>query len=703
MDVVAAFEEVRAYLSRFNALDFLSQFSMTYLFTPEDQFVSESDDVHIRSRELEFASGFYATQPLNSDGEQVDESKLEEFRKLSDAYFTAVDASLLSDTINGKRTLSSPMVSARIHSLHVRGDAYPHQFWYLAEAIYTPHTEWFRNHLGFAIADAITIARSIELELNNRFALSLENSKQRAESLVKEQASDWKAAGMTKDQALTSASVQLSFWQSKALYRFTLQEVASISGLAEEVCSAFFARLSQRPPYRNSLFPNTFTDPLHALWDYNTVKERPFFTDGEAFWVFAPHTLKEVLYSTFFFDLMGDQSYRGTFENGRGKVLEELSASFLKRAFPPESVILNPSYPNGEEFADVCVIHDSKLVIVQCKSKGLTLAAYTGDDEEALKRDLQKAIGNAAAQACKGRKYLETESEPYLLCEGKKVVIDRSLVNEICLIAVTFMPLHAFATRVRDVEADLNIPHAEFPVWAVPVGDLDLVTEIQQSPAKLLHYIRRRLLLEMGEKKVHADEMDLLAFYLDQGLWLTGDDMTEANLIGLSGYSTCIDEFVFNRYERGIETPLPRAARPDGFDALIENIESLSTLHRTDCALALLELSGEASEAVMGLIQRTKQRCLERNETITSSMGCDEPAWGMSIVASPATLSKEDGLDRAEAFGRLKKYAERVDKWGALGWRIGSPNVIDSAIWLDYPFEQDAKTDALVSMVFKKS
>jgi hypothetical protein len=89
MGVVAAFEEVRGYLSQFNALDFLSQFSMTYLFTREDQFASESDDVHIRSRELEFASGFYATQPLKSDGEQVDESKLEEFRKLSNAYFTA--------------------------------------------------------------------------------------------------------------------------------------------------------------------------------------------------------------------------------------------------------------------------------------------------------------------------------------------------------------------------------------------------------------------------------------------------------------------------------------------------------------------------------------------------------------------------------------------------------------------------------------
>jgi hypothetical protein len=140
------------------------------------------------------------------------------------------------------------------------------------------------------------------------------------------------------------------------------------------------------------------------------------------FWVFAPHTLKEALYSTFFFDLMDDHSYRGTFENSRGQVLEHFSASFLKRAFPDNVVLLNPSYPNGEEFADMCVIFDGKIIIVQCKSKGLTLAAHVGEDKAALKRDLEKAIGIAAAQACKGRRYLETEAAPYLLLEGQRIV-----------------------------------------------------------------------------------------------------------------------------------------------------------------------------------------------------------------------------------------------------------------------------------------
>jgi hypothetical protein len=58
MSVEALFEQVRDFLLRFNALDFLSQFTMTYLFTKEDQFVRESDEIHHDFRALEFASGF---------------------------------------------------------------------------------------------------------------------------------------------------------------------------------------------------------------------------------------------------------------------------------------------------------------------------------------------------------------------------------------------------------------------------------------------------------------------------------------------------------------------------------------------------------------------------------------------------------------------------------------------------------------------
>jgi len=701
MSASNAYEELTIFLNRFNAIDFLSQFGMTYLFVPADKFHSETDDVHVHARHLEFATGYYASRPLLSAGERVDGGTLEEFIRLMDAYVAALNRGFFEDAIsNTDNERSRPLVSARIHSLYVRGDAYPHQFRYLARAIYAPHDEWFKNTLGFTIGDAHRIAGAIESELNDRFQRAREEAKEAARKVVEEREQEWRAAGMTEDQALSSAAIQFFFGQSAQLYRMSVQDVVEHSGLAEDVCAAFLSRLSQQPPYRNPLFTTTFTDGDRALWDYNTAKERPFFTNGQFFWIFAPNALNEVLYSTFFFDLMADESYKSTFESSRAKVLEELSASFFRRIFPAGNVYLNPRYLNGEEFADALVVYDGKVLIVQCKSKGLTLAAHRGENEAALKTDLQKAIRNAIAQACKGRKFLESNDLPRLLVESGEIAIRRSEINEIVLVAVTYMPLHSFATRIREVEDDLGMEHSEYPAWALPIGDLDIVTQICNSPARLLHYIRRRLLLETGDKRVRADEMDLLAFYLDQGLWLKGGDMDEANLVGLSGYSPPIDEYVFNRYDREIEYSLPKVARPDGFDELVMDIESLPSQYRTDCALVLLELSGDTSKEVMRLIETTKERCIQRHDSVTSSAGNDDPAWGLSIVANSRGLSVEESARRAEGFARIRKYSRRLEKWVALGWREGSTKSVDTALWLDYPFEHSPEMDDLVTRLF---
>ena len=201
-------------------------------------------------------------------------------------------------------------------------------------------------------------------------------------------------------------------------------------------------------------------------------------------------------------------------------------------------------------------------------------------------------------------------------------------------------------------------------------------------------------------KQIRGDEADLLAFYLQQGLWLRGGEIDDANLIGLSGYSAPIDEFIFNKFELTLEVPTPQVTRPPGFDEIIADIESLPTERRTDCALSLLDLSWEASEDLVGLVQRTKDRCLARKETIPSSMGHDDPPWGMSIVAVPRGIAEEEAFNRAQAFGHAKKYARHLQRWTALGWREGSAKTIDYAFWLHFPFEHDDAMETLTKRIF---
>lgn len=698
VNVQQAFADVEEFLQRFEPLDFLTQFSMTYLFAPEDQFASESHESHVSARQLEFATGYYATRPLRAGGERVDGAVLEAFKKLMDTFFNSMNVHLTRESINNDAPRPPfALTSAKIHSLHVRGDAYPHQFKILAEAIYSPHDAWFLDRLGFTIADAQKIAESFTNELNDRFHARREASREEARLLVEEKREDWKVQGLSEAEALTAAGVTLLFGCSKDLYRFDVGQITALSGVDERRCAKFLARLSQQPPYRNPMFPDTFLAAERALWDYNTISECPLLTDGEGFWLISPHSLVETLYSTFYFDLMADNSYKPTFEASRGRVLEGLVAEYFRRIFPISSVHLNPAYPNGEEFADVCVIFDGKILVVQCKGKTLTRAAHIGMSETALRSDVQKAIKDAVEQGVKARRFLEGSDTPHLLIDGKKVLIDKASINEVDLVAVTYMPLHSMATRIKEVEEDLGLAHSEYPAWALSIGDLDLVTQLCDSPAKLLHYLRRRMMLEIGPSRIHGDEMDLLGFYIDQGLWFRGKEFEGMDVIAISGYSDPIDEFVFRKYACEGDFPLPKTCRADGFDEVIASIEALPVSRRTDCAVTLLDFSGTASGQLVKALRKAKELTMVDGKTHTCSLGGENIIPGVSFVTAPKSLGKNELFDRTQAFGHLKKYAERNCRWVALGWLEGSPSQVDFAFWLEFPFIENEQMDRAVA------
>jgi hypothetical protein len=54
----------------------------------------------------------------------------------------------------------------------------------------------------------------------------------------------------------------------------------------------------------------------------------------------------------------------------------------MRQVFGPSAVILNPEKANKgqDELADVLVLYDRNILIVQCKSKGLRHDSRTGAD-----------------------------------------------------------------------------------------------------------------------------------------------------------------------------------------------------------------------------------------------------------------------------------------------------------------------------------
>ena len=310
---------------------------------------------------------------------------------------------------------------------------------------------------------------------------------------------------------------------------------------------------------------------------------------------------------------MQDASYRPIFEKARGRWLESKTAEYLRRVFDDEEVLPNPLYPDGNELADVLVIHDRKLLIFQCKSKGLTFRARMGANSQQLKADLEKAVKDAFSQGTRARKYLLDTPQPVLRFKDRAhgLRIDQNQVNGVFIINVTAAPLQNLTTRWASVNPQLGLfTKGDYP-WSLSLADLDVLTEILPAPSHFLHFATRRLAIEHASREIIGDELDLLGFYLTQGLYFELKEFEKIDGVGLSGMSHTIDKYMFEKHILGDSVAKPSTPMPPGFAELITGIETLGTAYRVDVAMALLDFSGEDRRSFVEQVDVAKKRTKE--------------------------------------------------------------------------------------------
>jgi len=687
----AAFEEFKTFVQKFDPIELLCQLTMTFLFTQEG-FHGEASDTRRWARWIEFTAGYLATVPPRSEPYQTfDGAHIEEFERLILQYFD----SFLYQAVNGppgapQLTPSERVLqSAKTYSLWVRGDAYPHQFFEYSLALYGEHDDWFRAKLGFTIQEAVRIFRAVSHELNRRFNESADNARANAPAESEKHWEEANAAGMTREELEARIAIHLHYGNGAVLLRFTAEQVSQSSGLAIAVCRAFLKRMSQPFGYRNPKFTNTFSDPLKAPWDFNTVDERPFIERDGFYWLFTNPMVPSVLFQTFFFDLMSDRSYSPRFEKARGKFVELKVQEYMSRIFPKDMISMNPDYPDGNELSDVAVLHDGKILIFQCKAKGLTRDARIGADFSRLRADMQAAIRSAFDQAVRARKYIRSTDTPTLKVGPMQLRIDGSAITDIYLINVTLMPFLIFATRFENIEEALGLfPEKEYP-FSTALGDLDIITQVLSSPAMFLHYIERRLAIEKTTFGVDADEMDLLGFYISQGMYFNTEEFSNISDLYLNGFSDEIDEYVYRTHDAHEEVKPPAAPVTEGFSELIAGIEKLSNLHRTDAALALLDMSGPSRQKFLEMIEKTKDLTRRDDSGHSVSMGSSELSRGFSFITAVGEKTDEVVFEQAMSFAMLKKYSEKCNEWFGFGWHKDSDRIIDVAVSLKFPWEED--------------
>jgi hypothetical protein len=672
------FQRLKDVLRGYSPVAILCQFTNRFLFVRRGEFHDEASEIHRHHAYIEFLTGLLTSQPFpNGELKQLTAAGCDEIWQLLKDYFGAVQTDMFADALEKTDLAHKLQFDARNHSLMVRGEAYPHQLESMAVGLYAEHDAWFQDTLGFTIRDAL-------LAIETVFRLSAWRRGQVLSSLE----------GDLEDTKARSDALTLC---AEAILGFTVDELAAVSELPILTCTNLLKRLSQDFGYQNSQHPQTFTDPKKAPWDFNTLYERPFVHHEGRYFLFVPPLVRTAIFKTFWFDLQADEHYREIFKAAQGRWLEREVAERLRRVFGPDAVILNPRKADKtrDELCDVLVLYDRNILIVQCKSKGLRHEARTGSDFEALIGDVRKAVVTAFDQGLAARDYLAASDEPVILLEKGESGIRRDLVTGGFLLTVTPVPLQFLTTRLANNESVRDLfPGNEFP-WALSLPDLDTLTDVLRSPARFLHYARQRIQVERTPFSLHGDEMDLLGLYLAGHLRTDSpkfEGFTDVMIAGLSGD---VAEYIWKKHEEGLAVDPPQPPISREFTQLINDVLASGCFGATDCAMRLLESSGNSHKQLLDGIAEAKSRARRTGKMQRFTAMVAGGGLGVSFLALDSSKDPRNLQRQLECYAIVQKYAERCPTWVALAADVASPRTVDLCMFLSGPWQEDTELERL--------
>lgn len=433
--------------------------------------------------------------------------------------------------------------------------------------------------------------------------------------------------------------------------------------------------------------------------DFNAVSSAPLIplSDGKVL-LLQQYNIVEALYESPFYWMASDSAYSATAFQNRGNFTESFAEHCLRKVFGTANVRRNVNLFSGKNKAgeiDVLVTFGDRVIVVQTKSKRLTLEARKGNDGQ-IKEDFEKAIIESYQQG--------------LLCAQHLIANDCTLRHaDDNVFELAYLPKEVFILNVvSDHYPALSFQSRQFlkyevsdeihPPFVMDVFLLDAMTEMLETPMRLLSYISLRG--ACADRLQLAHELVALSFHLKQNLWLD----KEHDLVHLGDdIATDLDLAMTVRREGipGLRTPKGILTRfsETTYERLLAQIEQKETPEAIDLGFLLLTLNEDTCQAISsGVDQLTRKTQLDgRLHDLTVSIG--EANEGICIHCNPAP--PQEAVDKLTAHCLLRKYAQRARKW--FGLCVDARGNILTGVALNFPWEQSDEMDARTASMRKRS
>ena len=294
-----------------------------------------------------------------------------------------------------------------------------------------------------------------------------------------------------------------------------------------------------------------------------------------------------------------------------------------------------------------------------------------------LQSDLRGLLSNPQHQLNRATDYLLGQEEAGFWTTTGHVVVRRGDLNRLVHVIVTLDSLTAFVTRMPQLALAGLFDHQSLP-WAVDVNDLLVCTDILGSPARLIHYIDRRM--RAARRGVEApEELDFLGHYLVRGLFF--DDLDdEVYKVVLTSHTEAFDDYY--RHEGGTRqttAPKPAPSNHSFVSELIRQLEAAAPPNFAEAIFWLLELGTVGQTGMAEMIEGRRAKAKEGVLTAVRSF------IGRTVFTYLAT--PDNDLRPLPSYVAAVKYAGHADLAVGIAQSVTDPTKlaveVQYALWVE--------------------
>ena len=666
--VFSALESITAEKGFLEVLAFLA-FKDNYIMVEGETLDSESfirsyDRTRLSKTELATLialtfKNYNGNTPLSK--ELISEKALNIYKLFEDLHHTFFPTDLSEEQFLSHDFFSSGHMMREAIFYSAEG-AFKHQYRDISRIRYEHDNVWLKQNNGFSIEELVTVVSAIErIQLEKANNLLANNIGKQIETFL-------------------------------PIFQFNLTELLKESKLPLNIIESCINTLLCRPKDKGF-------DIFQSVDDFNFTNAYPIIQIENDYYIFGTQTLWESVYESPFF-WFKDTPYNDQANKNRGLFTEHFTATRLAKVFGEEKVFTNIDLFRGNNKAceiDVLVVFGKMALIIQAKSKKLTIAARKGNSQQ-IEKDFQAAVEEAYEQALTCSELIQSEDVIFKNEMGEIIELPRTYntIFPICVVSDHYPALASQARQFLKPTVNDVLKHP----FVTDVFFIDTLTEMLPSPLHIFDYLLKRS--NYGNSIVINHELSTLAVYINKNLYF----QDEFQLVMLDDNVTCdLELAMMARRDNLKDIPFT----PDGLLTKFKNTHVGNLINQVSFSieeklqqigLHLLSLDEEALNFINEAIEKMLGQFSIDKKNHDLTIPIYQSQTGITIHCNAD--SYETAYSRLKKHIERRKYSEKAKSW--IGLCINPSSLkISIAIYESYGWSFSPSLQAIVDKFNLKS